>query len=127
MILQILKNQIRFSRGRVGEKKGGGQVIERLETIRETEKKAGEIVNKARAEAAANIDEAEQEKKELTKKAKEAAEKKGAEICQKLREEAEKEAEGLREEASVERGHISKAAESNLENAINIVMERLIS
>ena len=102
-------------------------MIERLKTIRETEKKAGEIVKKGKVEAAANIDEAEQEKKELIKKAKEAAGKKGAEIFQKLREEAEKEAEGLREEASVERGHISKAAELNLENAINIVVGRLIS
>jgi ATP synthase H subunit len=102
-------------------------MIEKLETIRETEEKAKEIVETARAQAADVINEAEKERSEVIKKAKAAAQKKGADIFKEKQEAAEKEAQGISEAAAVERGHLAKAAESGMENAIKLVMERLIS
>ena len=102
-------------------------MIEKLETIKETEGKAREIVETARAQAADVINEVEKERIELIKRAKADAEKKGADIFKRIKEAAEEDARGIREAAAVERGHLAKAAESGMEKAIKLVMERLIS
>ena len=102
-------------------------MVERLKTIIETEEKASEIIKTAKVQVAATISKAEQEGKELIDRAKADAQKRGAEIREKLRQEAEKQAEDLREEAAVGRGHLAKAVELNMEDAVNVVVERLIS
>ncbi len=102
-------------------------MIEKLETIRETEQKAREILETARAQAAQVIAGVEKERAELMKRAKADAQKKAATIFKNQQEAATHEAEGIGEAAAVERGHLAKAAESGIEDAIKLVMERLIS
>lgn len=100
--------------------------VEALKLIRETEEEGRRVLEETKENAAVILKDAEQEIKGLKDKADEDEKSLAVDITDKYAKEGEEEGKAIQENAIAEAEKLKAAAESNLDRAVNLVLERIL-
>lgn len=100
--------------------------VEALKLIRETEEGGRKILEAIRGEAAEVLKDAEQEISRLKEEAAEVEKSLAVEISERYAKEGETEGKAIEEDARAEVKKLVTSAESNLDSAVNLVLERIL-
>jgi V/A-type H+-transporting ATPase subunit G/H len=117
-----------FTGGVAGFQKGGDQLtVELVQSIREAEVKADELIRRARQEARQAVKDAEAKAAAATGEQLAAAEKQAGELIRQAELEAQAEAEPLRETSREEIAGLRTRADSRMSQAVAMIKERITS
>jgi len=100
--------------------------VEALKLIREGEEEGRKLIEEAKERAAMIIKDAEEEVKRLKEKAREDEESLAFEISDKYAKEGRVEEKAITKNAEVEAEKWKAIAESNLDSAVNVVLEKIL-
>ena len=100
--------------------------VEALKIIREGEEAGRKLLEDAKANVAKILNDAEDEIKILQDKARENEQRLAAEISATYVQEGKKEEEAILKAAEDEANTLKAATESNLDNTVNVVLERVL-
>jgi vacuolar-type H+-ATPase subunit H len=100
--------------------------VEALKIIREGEEEGRKLLEEAKASVANILNETEQEVKRLKEREREDEKSIASEISAKYIQEGKKEEAAIMTTADTEVEQLKAVAESNLESAVNVVLERIL-
>ncbi len=101
-------------------------VTDVLIAIKESERRAEELISKASDDVVKIGEDANRKAQEIINASKEEANKKSIELLKKAKEEGEKEAETITEEGRIKAENIKKDAQKNLDTAVKITVNSVL-